>query len=417
MPSSRARRAAARRAAASRRRRFLLGVGAIVVVATAAAVLVGTRGGDADDSAPKPSEVREGSRLLTGRDERLTVENEPPSYRIAYRVDTFSDGERIVTRDDVAIDRPFNGRTRKRSGPEADSTIRSEQIGVLGRLYVPGGPKSDEALLETGPSIAPSDIRLAPLLDTLVASGQAERREWRMVLDTPCQVIRFGGPISSGTVAATLDPVVEYADACVSERGLVLEELWVVEGVVQRRRLAVELDEDAAVPASTFEPASSATVEPVPVDEGGGSFRPVQPDSAYAAPFWVADQPPLARHRGRWAVVVPAASDPNTEETKERRIGAVADIWQEGVDVVVVEQGSTAGGVKPFDLGPGPRVVVDGLGEGEVVLDLRMSELRFRRPGGYFVRVRGTVGPERLEEIARSLVETPGGAGITYLDG
>lgn len=395
---------------------MFIGIVGIVIIATAAAVFRGTRGGDAHGSAPRPSELREGSDLLAGRDDPLTVADEPPSYRVAYRVDTFSDGEHIVTRDDVVIDRPFNGRTRKRSGPKADSALRSEQIGVLGRLYVPGTGRSDEALLETGPAIAPSDIRIGPLLDTLVASGRAERREWRTVLDTPCQVIRFGGPISSGTVAATLDPSVEYADACVSERGLVLEELWVVEGVVQRRRLAVELDADAAVPASVFEPASSADVEPVPVDEGGGSFRPVEPESAYAAPFWVVDQPPLVRHRGRWAVVVPAASDPDAEEAKERRIGAVADIWVEGVDVVVVEQGSTAGGVKPFDLGSGPRITVDGLGEGELVLDLRMSELRFRRSGGYFVRIGGTVGPERLEAIARGLVETPGGTGIVYLD-
>jgi hypothetical protein len=171
-----------------------------------------------------------------------------------------------------------------------------------------------------------------------------------------------------------------------------------------------------AVPLSTFAPASTAALEPLPVDQGGGSFRPVEPTSAYAAPFWVLDEAPLGTHRGRWAVVTPAANDPDDEEMKERRLGAVADVWDDGLDVVVVEQGSTAGGVRPFELGDGPRVVVEGLGEGEVVFDLRTSEVRFRRPSGYFLKVRGTVGRGRLEAIARSLRQTDGGTGLVYLD-
>jgi hypothetical protein len=115
-------------------------------------------------------------------------------------------------------------------------------------------------------------------------------------------------------------------------------------------------------------------------------------------------------------VVTPAANDPDDEETKERRIGAVVDVWDDGLDVVVVEQGSTAGGVKPFELGGGPRVTVEGLGEGELLVDLRTSELRFRRPSGYFLRVRGTVGAAQLEAIARSLRQTEGGTGLVYLE-
>ena len=361
-----------------------------------------------------PQDLEGGSEELR-RSGLIQIRDEPARYRLVYRVETYGGGDPVVTRDEIAVRRPFEGHTTKRSGPDGDDGVRSEQVASLGRLFVPKAATSAAVLLQTGPALAPSDVRIAPVLPDLISAGLVEPRDWRRVGDRPCQVLRFGGPISSGTVAPTLDPDVEYADACVSEQGLVLEEVWVEGGRVQRRRLATSVDvgQDSVTPSSFEIPEQ----DPLPVDEGGGSFRPIAPDSAYEAPFWVPEVPPFAEHLGRWAVVAPAGSDPKDEETKERRLGFVADVWREGIDVVVVEQGSTAGGVAPFKLGDGPKITVDGLGEGEVVLDLRTSEVRFRRRGGYFVRVRGTVGASRLQEIARGLRETPGGSGLEYTDG
>lgn len=414
MPSSRARRLAARRDAVRRRRRAVAGAcGAVLAVGATIAAWRWSDGDDGTTPPPRPAEVRDGSEALDRRGP-IEIEDEPLSYRIAYRVETFAGGSGIVTRDEVSIRRPFQGRTIKRSGPEPDDPVRSEQIAVLGRLFVPKDANADPVLVEIGPSLAPSDVRIGPVLDDLLASGRVEAREWRRVAGRPCQVLRFGGPISAGTVAAVLDPAKEYADACVSEDGLVLEEVWTVVGRVQRRRLAISVDE--GVPsASTF--GIDADLEAIPVDEGGGSFRPVEPTSAYAAPFWVLDEPPLSTYEGRWAVVTPPGGDPKAEETRERRLGSVVDVWTDGPEVVVVEQGSSAGGVRPFELGDGPRAQVDGLGEGEFVLDLRTSELRFRRRGGYFIRVRGTLGRSELEDLARRLRETPGGSGLVYTDG
>lgn len=419
MPSSRTRRAAARKAAADRRRRIIVAVVALAAIGgggAAVATRLRSSPPDArDEAAPLPKELKGGSEPLA-RSGLVEVRDEPAAYRLVYRVETFAGGgDATVTRDEVSVRRPFEARTTKRSGPAGDDAVRSEQVAALGRIYVPKAPSSDAVLLETGPSIAPSDLRIAPVLEELIGAGRVEPREWRRVGSRPCQVLRFGGPISSGTVAPVLDPDVEYADACVSEQGLVLEEVWVEDGRVQRRRLAtvVETGVDAVAPTSFTVDA----LEPLPVDEGGGSFRALEPASAYAAPFWVLDEAPLEEHLGRWAVVAPSGSDPKDEEAKERRLGSVADVWRSGIDVVVVEQGSTAGGVEPFPPATGPNVSVDGLGDGEVVLDLRTSELRFRRPDGYFLRVFGTVGAARLEEIARSLRETPGGAGLEYIDG
>ncbi len=363
---------------------------------------------------PRPAEVRQGSEILEERTGLVRITDEPSSYRLTYRVDTYGGGERIVTRDELVVRRPFDGRTRKFDGEGRDAGVRSEQIGLLGRLSVPKTAQSEAVVLETGPALAPSDVRIAPVLDDLLSSGRVQAREWRSIGRRPCQVLRFGGPVSSGSVAPMLEPEIEYADACVSEQGLVLEEVWVRTGLVQRRRVATKIDAEAPVRDEAFV-TSGASIEPLPVDEGGGSFRPVDPTSSYAAPFWVLDVAPLEAYRGRWAVVSPAGSDPDSDETKDRRLGFVADVWQDGIDTVILEQGSTSGGVRPFELGAGRRLMVDGLGEGEVVFDLRTSEVRFVRPNGYFVRVRGTVSRARLEELARQLRRTEGGPELLYL--
>ena len=414
MPSSRARRLAARREAARRRKRWAAGAVGAAVLAGAAGAVAWTTGedGDGEGARPRPEEVRRGSAALN-REGLIQIRDEPSSYRIVYLVETYDDESPIVTRDEVSIGRPFDGRTVKRAGPSGDDAVRSEQLAVLGRLFVPKSSSAEAVLVETGPALAPSDVRVGPVLAELLASGRVEAREWRRVARRPCQVLRFGGPISSGTVAAELNADEEYADACVSEDGLVLEEVWTEAGRVQRRRLAVEVSPGASVPP----PSIPDGLEAVPIEEGGGSFRSVDPTSAYAAPFWVFDEPPLATYEGRWAVVTPPGTDPKAEETRERRLGSVVDVWREGADVVIVEQGSSAAGVRPFDLGSGPRVQVDGIGEGEFVLDLRTSEIRFLRRGGYFLRVRGTFDRARLEELARRLRETPGGTGLVYTDG
>jgi hypothetical protein len=410
----------ARRARTARRTRLAVGaavavVGGIVAVGFAVA---SQREDSGREPRPLVSELRrDGSTVLRGRPGLLAIRNEPASYRIVSRVTTYGAGDEVVTRDEIAISRPFDGRTVKRDGPDADDDVRSEQRAVLGKLLVPRSGTTAAALLETGPSVAPSDLRIAPVLADLLAAGRVEAREWRVVADRPCQVLRFGGPITAGSVARVLDEGTEYADACVSEEGLVLEELWVESGRVQRWRRATSIEIPAADDRVSF--PTEGLPDPVPVDEGGGSFRPLEPTSAYAAPFWEVPEavvPTLGVRKGRWAVVGPAGTDPKDEETKQHRLGYVADVFVAGIDVVIVEQGSTAGGVRAFELGDGPRVTVDGLGEGELALDLRTSELRFVRDGGYFLKVRGTVSADRLVAIARSLRETPGGTGLTYLD-
>lgn len=425
MPSSRGRRAAERRAAVRRRQRATVAVLLALAVLGLAAALV-ARDGDRADRRPGVDAVRTGSKAVAAARPVEVGRREPAAYTVAYRVETYSRGDRVTTRDEVTVERPFRGRTVKRAGEDRSSPVRSEQFAELGLLFVPHSGAAEAVRLEVGPSIAPSDLRVAPVLDDLLGDGRAVEREEREVLGRRCQVLRFGGPVTAGTVSPappsdeTSRPMTgEYADACFDEAGLLLEELWVIDGAVQRYRVAVEVDDrtrEGSTRGASVDVPDIPPGEPVPVAEGGGSFRPVDPTSAYDAPFFVLDEHPLPLYEGRWAVVSPASGDRTDEDVAARQLGYVADVWRDGIDVIVVEQGSTNGGVKPFEFARGPRIEVADLGEGEFVADLRTSEIRFRRPGGYFVKVRGTAGRDRLEQIAGQLRSTPGGDGLRYLD-
>jgi hypothetical protein len=92
-------------------------------------------------------------------------------------------------------------------------------------------------------------------------------------------------------------------------------------------------------------------------------------------------------------------------------IASVDDVWVDGADVLIVEQGGTLGGGEPFSADKNARSVHAGpLGDGELAYTLRSSEVRVRTGGGRFVIVEGTLSPSRLLAVARSLVKTNGGA-------
>jgi hypothetical protein len=90
----------------------------------------------------------------------------------------------------------------------------------------------------------------------------------------------------------------------------------------------------------------------------------------------------------------------------------VSDVYVDDRDeVVVVEQGSTLAGGKPFAPEPTATPVdLGSLGRGEQIVSLGASVVRADLGGGAYVRIAGTAPPDRLVELARALVARPGGA-------
>src|SRR5205823_3728054 len=127
------------------------------------------------------------------------------------------------------------------------------------------------------PSLASGDLRVDAGLSEALKDRIVVRREKRKVYGRACQVYRAGGPVSAGDFTPDKPSGDEYADFCVDEHGLVLEEAWTSKGRLIRRRVAVKLRIDPPLPDDTFTidlPKSAASLQ--------GSVRRTTP----TAPIW-----------------------------------------------------------------------------------------------------------------------------------
>lgn len=317
-------------------------------------------------------------------------------YEITYRV-TFADDTEVEER--VAISRPF------RSAIRTGATSRSSDVGVLASA---GG---DGRWLEIEVPVAPAsgDVRIDAVLDAAVAAGHVEPGGTRRIAGTTCRDHRFGGPVSAGVLTPVGTVAGEHADVCIADGGLVLRERWVVHGEVRRLREAVSVAV-GQVHAERFAVPSDARL--LPFAQGGGSTRPV--DANHDAGFtehWSIEVPAGFDHAGRWLVAPPAPQALEPGEVRGPEVALVSDAWVRGADLLVLDQGATMPDVAPpWDERPVvQRRALGSAGTAEVAWDLRASEVRILRPDGGFVRLAGTLTPDELIDIARTLTRTPPG--------
>ena len=375
--------------------------------------------------------------------EPFEISAEPEGYRIVYRV---SEIGLPVRSEVIEVARPFDARTTGYSEDGGKGSAMSLQEVTFGRIAVGfdvdhdheddgdhGHDHDDDAaddhthvdeqaedasgsstpqqrtVLAVGPLVAGPDLRLAPVLDEALARDLIERREQREIQGRRCQVFRFPGAVSGAVLGSPAQPG-EYADACFDETGLLLEEWWVVDDRAIRHRLAIAIDDvaPAELAAGLIDLRSRATT--IPVDRGGGSIRRMAPDSAPPGAFFAAQQPPTGfEHVGRYSVVPPQAEAFTDPDQRDYIITTTADVWRRGIDIVVLDQGGTLGGVKPFEpVEQGTPVDLGPLGRGEALIGLGGNEVRVVHDPGRFLRVYGTLPTSELAAFAATLVETEG---------
>ena len=324
----------------------------------------------------------------------------PRSYRIVYRDESRAGGRLVLTTEIVSVRRPFDARVETRTGPPPGRKVLDVTVNGFGRI------RTARALLSVPPGAAPPDRRPDALLADARKDGYALERERRRIDGRICRVYRFAGD-ATATLARVSHAEKDYADLCIDNAGLVLEEVTFSDGKILLRRLAVEVDENPALADSLFDVKGT----PLDVRAGGGTIRALVPGSRTPGSFWELPSPPAGFvHMGRYAVVPPQAALGNPQQRSEI-IATVDDIWVDGADVLIVEQGGTLGGGEPFSADRDARDVhVAPLGDGELAYALRSSEVRVKTGPGHFVVVEGTLAPSRLLAIARSLVKVSGGA-------
>jgi hypothetical protein len=218
-------------------------------------------------------------------------------------------------------------------------------------------------------------------------------------------VYRAGGPIVAGDLVPVGTKAGEHTDFCVDEMGLVLEEVWVQGGRPIQRRIASEVDASTTFAPSHFELANE---KPYSRELGNGFMRRVDPTSGFeGTSYRLAEVPEGFEFLDRFLVQPPNLSlyrDVLEEGERPPEQISLVDVWQRGIDIVVLAQtiATDIVAVPPssptarrFRLGPA--------GEAAAILDLRMNEIRADLPEGRFLRIGGTLSREALAELATSL--------------
>ena len=351
-----------------------------------------------DTSRPEPGDVRDGSTVLE-RSTRLSI-TPVDEYRIVYRVDDYAGGTTVTTTEEVRIRRPFDSRVQRSTGAPPGEDVTSVQLTRFGRLAVPTG--EDVSLtLDVPPDLAGNDFRFDIGLDDLVADDLMDAREWREVADRPCRVHRVAEPIT-GSVPTKADAGGDdYADLCIDEDGLLLEELWVTDGRVLRHRLAVEVDDSSGLDDALLADPSS----PLSTDQGGGALVALDPASAPQGRSWrLPVAPDGFTLTGRYSVTPPRAG---AQPIATPVVSSLVDVWTSGPDIVLLEQG---GGEEALPRSDGARSVeldLDAVEKVEAHPGVRMNEIRLYTELGV-VRVRGTLAEDALVDLARTLEITTG---------
>jgi hypothetical protein len=288
-------------------------------------------------------------------------------------------------------------------------------VSSFSRLLTKTGADAPPAILSLPPAAPPGELRADTELQPALHDGLAERRERRLVLGRPCQVYRTAGPPEAGAlhrIAAAKDG--DFTDTCLDNHGLVLEEIGVSGGQTVYRKVAVDLQFNPPLRNELFDTTGPAA----PVQEGGGSVRPVSPTSRPPGQFWELGHPLQGFDlQGRYAVIPPQPENFSDPARFANRQAGVVDVYRRGLDLLLIERGGTLGGAAPFTAQLiSKNVDLSALGQGQLLIGLATSEARVSLTGGHYVRVAGTVAPDFLIQVARDLQAVAGNS-LVYLDG
>ena len=369
------------------------------------------RGGGGDDEAT--SDRPETPAIVTTTSVPATpvegdfepIEATGSPYEITYRVEGFTDGGgAVVDLERRWVRPPYASRVETVKEDDGDAPPTFLQISDFGVLQT-GREDETPAILRTEPSVAPGDARIEADLEAAIEAGLLEwRHEERTVLGRRCQVFRAGNPIDVATLAPPDDEADQWADLCIGDDGLLLQEEWVIGGEPFRRRTAVELDEAPRLEDRLFMASGQ-----VGTGADVGALAELTADSRPpGVPFYALDAPPTGfRHRGRYGYSPPRGKL-DFSQAEPPKVALVLDVYEDGEgDIVVVANGGTSDHSTIVEVGADDRTIELGdVGRAQIVLGLRQNELRAGFEGGRFLRVWGTLPVDELAAIGRALSVT-----------
>ncbi len=342
--------------------------------------------------------LRERSDIVSQSGERLEIGKIPKTYRATFRYENRAGGTLRVTTEKFWANRPFASRGETYIGERTTGrpdTVRQSNFGVLASA---SRGTAEPLNITVPPSLASGDLRIDAILDQAVERKIVLVREQREVYGRRCQVYRAGSSVLAGDIPTYEPRSGEYADVCVDENGIVIEEYWVKDGELLRRRVATELEVGIPIPRSVFR----IDVEPSESVSRGAVEK--LPSDAPTAGLWTLGRPPDGFERlGRYAVILSPDAVPSIGGQRAP-VGpsSTTDVYVRGPDLLVLDQDPGLGVLANLENRPARKVTVPTLRDAELVLDSRQSEVRGKTPDDSFIRVLGTVAPADLLDLAGS---------------
>jgi hypothetical protein len=343
----------------------------------------------------------------------------PVAYHVTYRVTVAGQGPET---EDLWVNRPFESFEEIRPGSPPGGQPSFVTVYRLGARVVQASG-SDQALLVRVPAeAAAGDARPDAMLADAVRRRLVLYVRESTVLGRRCWAYRAAVPLDAAGPLPPLEAGSTYADSCVDRDGIILSVAAYKDGRLVQRLEALHVEVGAAAArAADFQLAGRA----VPFDEGGGSFSLLAKGSAPPGPSWEPTWLPAGfEHLGRFDVVPsqPQAFDPTSSGAAPPTgnglpaslVAELDDVWVEGPDLIVLEQGGTMGGERFAPPTGGQQVDLGPLGRGQLLLSGQGPVLTAEPATGFsFVRLSGTVPPGVLLQVARSLRQRPPGSIVT----
>jgi hypothetical protein len=370
----------------TRRNRILAGVGivvALLVVSGGVALVIHERN--------KPDLALKGSKVASNAPEQA-VANMPVSYHVTYLVKT--KGQSTPIYEDVLVRRPFDMRYRLSNEDTFDKPLYDLLLTKTNRTERNDG--SPETAENTTPVLLSYGTRFDATLGDLISNGFFVRRERRKVLNTECTVYRTGSFIEAGEVIKATDT--QYTDICISDDGLVLEEVNIASGAVGLRVTATSVVREPALTDADF----PVTTDAATLTAAGVQVFDLPITAVPTTPYWQFAATPdgwTFASRQRVEVTKVASDSTGPAATKISWI----DVYTRGSDVVTVRQGVAGAEPAQIDTTSAIDTPVGDLGTGQLVVGAIGNKIVVTNINDRFVQLVGTTPAAELTAMATSL--------------
>ena len=394
----------------SRRLRWSVAVALVVALVTVLVVVVVDPWGPSDVAAI-------GGVPLSARGALPTFSYPPPAgYHVVYRVTAA--GQPVQT-DELWVERPFDSADITASGPTSGTALLTI-VSRIGAQVLEAGNGAAPNLVRVPVGPPGADVRIEPLLGPAVTAGLLLVVGHDSVMGQACTLIRSEASLRAPGPLLALTPGRSYVDTCLDRDGIVLQESTYRNGSLTQQRRAISLQIGAAAGAGGDYAVSAPTT---PFNQGGGSFVQLTLASSPPGRSWFPAHVPAGfTHTGRYDVIPSqpqafsgdASQPPGVSGLPPGLVTELDDAFVNGPDLIVLQQGETAGGSRFQPPTGGQTVDLGALGRGQLLLSAGASAVTAEPGGGsQFVRITGTVPPSVLLDVARSLTVEPPGTLVT----